>query len=195
MAVPIDNARRSEIVRRHQRGETLRSISDELKLSYETVKKLWQHWQKTGQIEPNYGRAKQRGTRRFGGLYDEAIALKTAHPRWGAPLILLELRATIACPTYPSVRTLQRWFCRAGVNRTAGDKQRRGTGVKRGQVVHQVWAVDAKEQIPLGDGSEVSWLTVSDEASGAILYTDVFPPGEVGDGGGDSGAGQPEKRL
>jgi hypothetical protein len=36
-----------------------------------------------------------------------------------------------------------------------------------------VWAVDAKEQIRLADGTWGSWLVVSDEASGAILSTAV----------------------
>jgi hypothetical protein len=183
MPAPIENAIRSEIIQRHQSGESLRSISEELKLSYHTVKKLWQHWRKGGKIEPNYEQAKRQGTRQFGGLYAPAIALKTAHPRWGAPLILLELQQTIPCSTYPTPRTLQRWFRQAGVNRAALVKQRREKFVKRGQAVHQVWAVDAKEQIPLGDGSQVSWLTVSDEASGAILHTEVFPPGEMGESG------------
>jgi hypothetical protein len=48
--------------------------------------------------------------------------------------------------------------------------------VKRGKVPHEVWAVDAKEQIRLGDGSLVSWLTVTDEGSGAILKAELFPP-------------------
>ena len=81
MPSPIANPIREAIVQRHQKGESLRSISDELNLSYETVKNVWQHWSKTGRIEPNYQQAKRRGTRQFQTLYEQAIQLKRDHPR------------------------------------------------------------------------------------------------------------------
>jgi len=62
--------------------------------------------------------------------------------------------------------------------------------VGRGQAVHDVWAVDAKEAMALADGSHASWLVVSDEASGAVLHTEVFPPPALDPGERDSGSGQ-----
>jgi transposase len=175
MPSPIANPIREAIIQRHQKGESLRSISDEMNLSYETVKNLWQHWLKTGRIEPNYEQAKRRGTRQFQALCEQAIQLKRDHPRWGAQLIQMELQ--IESETrLPSIRTLQRWFREAGVNRSANIQQQRVKTVQRGQRVHQVWAVDAKEAIRLQDGSWASWLVITDEASGAILTTRVFPP-------------------
>src|SRR5215207_867550 len=109
MPSPIANPIREAIVQRRQRGESLRNISRELKLSYETVKHLWQHWLKTGRIEPNYQQAKTRGTRQFQTIYEQAIQLKREHPRWGAQLIQLELQS-LREARLPSVRTLQRWF-------------------------------------------------------------------------------------
>lgn len=47
--------------------------------------------------------------------------------------------------------------------------------VKRGQEPHTVWAMDAKEQIQLADGQSVSWLTITDEGSGAVLSATLFP--------------------
>src|SRR5437763_12226724 len=73
MPSPIANPIREAIVQRHQRGESLRSISDVLNLSYETVKHLWQHWLKTGRIEPNYQQAKTHGTRQFQAIYEQAV--------------------------------------------------------------------------------------------------------------------------
>lgn len=40
--------------------------------------------------------------------------------------------------------------------------------------MHEVWAVDAKERMQLQDGSWASWLTITDESSGAILYCVAF---------------------
>lgn len=178
MPGPIENQIRETIVRRHQSGETLRSISEELKLSYETVKHLWQHWLKTGHIEPNYERAKIRGTRQFQAIYGQVIQLKRDHPRWGAQLIQVELQKA-GITALPSVRTIQRWFREAGVNRSTSIQQQRIKTVQRGQQVHEVWAVDAKEAIRLADGSWASWLVMTDEASGAVLTTHVFPPPEL----------------
>jgi hypothetical protein len=50
--------------------------------------------------------------------------------------------------------------------------------------------MDAKEQLQLADGSGASWLTLSDEKSGAVLDSPLFPPAQLdpGDaGGGTSG--------
>ena len=175
MPSPIENATRLEIIKRHEEGESLRSISSEMGMSYETVKKLWRHWVKKGSVEPNYEKVKERGTRQYGDLYELALRLKREHPRWGAPLIRLKLQA-VSQAALPSVRTLQRWFREAGVNRTGAVRQQRTARVQRGQQAHQVWAVDAKEGMRLRDGSWASWLVVTDEASGAVLKTDVFPP-------------------
>ena len=72
------------------------------------------------------------------------------------------------------MRTLQRWFRREGIQKPRGD-QRPKVRVKRGQVPHEVWALDAKEDIQLADDSYVSWLTITDEGSGAILSATLFP--------------------
>jgi len=42
---------------------------------------------------------------------------------------------------------------------------------------HQVWQIDAAEQVGLRSGQRVSWLRVVDECSGAVLRTVVFPQG------------------
>lgn len=178
MPGPIENVIRQEIIKRHEAGESLRSISDEMGMSYETVKKLWRHWVKKGSVEPNYEAAKQRGTRSYGHVYAAAVQIKGEHPRWGAALIRLKLEG-MALQPLPSVRTLQRWFREAGVNRSAPIRQRRVGSVQRGQDVHQVWAVDAKEGMQLRDGHWASWLMVTDEASGAVLKTGVFPPASL----------------
>ena len=152
MPGPTENGIRRAIVQRQQSGETLGSISAELHLSYETVKKIWQHWQRKGAIEPNYEQAKQRGTRQYGALQHWAVDLKRQHPGWGAQLILLEIQQAYPEMEFPTIRTLQRWFVEAGVSRSTQVKQVRSLSVKRGQSVHQVWAVDAKENIELQNG-------------------------------------------
>ena len=42
--------------------------------------------------------------------------------------------------------------------------------------LHETWQVDASERIDLANGTQVSWLRIVDEFSGAVLSTVIFPP-------------------
>jgi hypothetical protein len=144
-------------------------------MSYDSVRAIWRHWEREGKLAPNYEACSQRGPRKPVAIVQRALALKRDHPRWGAGLIRVLLSDEVDMEEIPSARSLQRWFRQAGLGR-APTVQRRTPVVKRGQEVHEVWAVDAKERIRLADGSQVSWLAISDEASGAILHAAGFPP-------------------
>ena len=166
---------RQEIIERRTRGERFRHIAAALRLSYDTVRHVWRHWQQYGHLTPNYAACRHPGPRKPAPVHAAALALKQQHPRWGAVVIRLALLDDFPAADVPAERTLQTWFRQAGVNRSPAQHHPR-PAVRRGSTVHQVWAVDAKEQITVVDGSGASWLTVSDEASGAILHSQVFPP-------------------
>lgn len=166
---------RKEIVDRRSRGETFRHIAREMRLSYDSVRAIWRHWERHGKLAPNYDACRQTGPRKPRAVVERALQMKREHRRWGAGLIRLLLSDEVEAHELPSERTLQRWFRQAGVGR-APATQHRTPYVKRGQDVHDVWAVDAKEKITLADGSQASWMTISDEASGAILHVEAFPP-------------------
>ena len=166
---------RKEIVERRNRGENFRQIAREMDLSYDSVRAIWRHWETHGKLAPNYEACRQKGPRKPPAVVDRAIQMKREHPRWGAGLIRLLLSDEFEAQALPSERTLQRWFREAGVGRTP-PTQRGSPHVKRGQAVHDVWAIDAKEMMTLADGSQASWLTISDEASGAIVHVAAFPP-------------------
>ena len=174
MPAPTALEIRREIVRRHQEGDTLKVIGHDLNVPYETVRKVWRHWRRFGKLTANYEQAKKRGTREYASVYEEAVEMKREHPKWGAQLIHLELEKSHE--RLPSVRTLQRWFREVGVSNSAKVRRTHSEVVRRGQQVHQVWAVDAKERMKLADESSACWLVVTDEMSGAILGGEVFPP-------------------
>jgi hypothetical protein len=184
-ALPLELRRR--IVESHQQGKTLREMSLTLGLAYVTVKGIWAHWVKYGKLTPNYEQARQKGTRKYEVMYAESLEIKKAHPTWGGEMIRLELSKRLPDTLLPSVRSLQRWFRQAGINRGHKAEHRGGNSVKRGQNVHEVWAVDAKEKIRLQSGEQASWLVISDEASGAILRATSFPPGDMGTSAADPG--------
>ncbi|MCC6614940.1 MAG: helix-turn-helix domain-containing protein [Anaerolineae bacterium] len=189
---------RREIVERGQTGESLAAIARELAVSYGAVYKIYRRYVETGQLVPNYERCRHTSVRKDGAIYEQAVALKQAHPTWGAGLIWVELADEFEEERLPSIRTLQRWFRRAGVQPVRRERVAREP-IKRGQRPHEVWAVDAKEQVVLEDGTRASWLTITDEGSGAMLDVSLFPhqavdghraaAGEAGSAGGDDGVG------
>lgn len=165
---------RREIVARRQRGESLAAIARALDVSYGAVRNIYRRFEETGQLGPNYERCRHTSVRKDSAIYERAVALKRAHPTWGAGLIWVELADEFAEAQLPSVRTLQRWFRRAGVQ-SVRREQVASVSVKRGKRPHEVWAVDAKEQVELADGTRASWLTITDEGSGAMLDASLFP--------------------
>ena len=174
MPRPIAVAIRRQIVERHQSGETLRSISNELKMPYESVRNVWRVYREEGRIEPNYEACGQRGARCDKRVYRAAMYLKRLHPTWGAPLIRQVILEKWSDDYVPHARSLQRWFREAGIHSKRGKRaydKRKG----RGKEAHNVWQMDSREAIHLQDGETVSWLLVSDEASGAVLSGEVFP--------------------
>lgn len=176
-ATPMEQ--RQEIMDRRQEGESFAHISREMSISYHTVRSVWHHYERTGQLEPAYERCVHSEVRKEQAIYEQAIEFKREHPSWGAGLIWVELADLFPEEDLPSERTLQRWFHRAGVASEKVKVQSAQVYVERGKEVHQVWAMDAKEQMTLANGTKASWLIISDEASGAVLHTELFPRGSV----------------
>lgn len=180
MAVPIPVPVRQVIVERHERGETLDAIAQEMEMSFWTVRKIWRRYRDKGEagLRPEYDISAGREIRSPQLAYRAAVWLKRAHPKWGAGLIRLLIVEKWPELEVPHERTLQRWFRAAGVNQR-GKRRITGQSNKRGQEVHEVWQIDAKEQMKLADESEASWLMATDEKTGAIISGQIFPPGEV----------------
>jgi transposase InsO family protein len=73
-------------------------------------------------------------------------------------------------------RTLQRWFRRAGLLAARSGRRAGPSSYQRAQQPHDVWQMDAADQVALQNGRQVCWLRIADECSGAVLQTTVFPP-------------------
>jgi putative transposase len=170
---------RQEIIQRREAGETFAAIARRLEISYGTVRNIWWRYQQSGRLTPNYAACVRTGIRKDEAVYERMIALKRAYPTWGAGLIWVELADEFGEDELPCERTLQRWFHRAGLVERSVKKRVRDMQVQRGRAVHAVWALDAKEQVLLADGSYASWVALTDEGSGAMLEARAFPPEEV----------------
>jgi hypothetical protein len=192
LSVPI----REEIVRRHQQGQGLTTIALELHLSYYTVRQIWHLYRTHGAagLKPRYHACARAAPPNHAAVLQQACELKRLHPTWGAGLIRIELTKQFANQNIPSIRTLQYHFRAAGVNRPRRKRRPRPV-VARASRVHEVWQVDAVEKAKLADGREASWLTVTDEASGAILATELSPPGAMATNRRHRGPGDVPPRL
>lgn len=179
---------REQIVQRHQQGETLAAIAQSLKVKYRTVRQWWRRFRLAGEagLQTHYDHCGPKAPRAAPAVHQAALTMKQEHPTWGAGLIRLELLARFPDQPLPKERAIQRWFRAAGLQppRAQGPPVER----QRGKEPHAVWEIDAKERMHLADGSPTSVLTMTDEASGALLGATPFPPLSLESGRSDGGA-------
>ena len=176
MPVALATSIRRRIVEAHLGGESLKAISHREHLSYSCVRTSWRRYRQGGLegLGPDYQNCGHRGPGRDDLIYRAARYLKYRHRQWGAPLIRLKLKQRYPDRFLPSIRTLQRWFKKADL---APIRKRLPQPDRSwAQVCHDVWQIDAKEQLTLEEGTAACYLTLTDEHSGALLETPVFPP-------------------
>ena len=178
MPRPIPDPIRAMIWSRCQLGQTAAQIADELSLPPRTVRHLVQRFRRDGPsaVRPSYHR--RPADRPPTGVLATAWALRRQHPPWGAPLIRSLLLRDHPDRDVPSARTIQRLFRRHGAGRPPRSESPPPPR-DRALSPHAVWQMDASERLPLADGTEVSWLRIVDEYTGAFLQTRVFSLGAV----------------
>jgi hypothetical protein len=178
---------RESIVSQRKSGYSMLEISKNLSISYNSVRTLCQRYASCEQSEsgikaallPQYGQCGPQDKAYSIAIIESALSLKRLHPRWGAPRLRLALETEMGSKDseggqkIPSIRTLERWYRENNLV-----KPKRQTGephIGRARAVHNIWEVDAKEQLELLDGQSACYLTMVDEKSGAWLASPVFP--------------------
>ena len=188
MPVALATARRRRIVEAHRGGESLKAIAQRENLSYSCVRTYWQRYRQRGfeALAPDYQNCGRQGPGSDDLIYRAARYLKYLHREWGAALIRLKLKQRYPDRSLPSVRTLQRWFKKASL--TPLRKRLPKAEKPWARAPHEIWQVDAKEQLTLEDGAAACYLSVSDEHSGALLDAPLFPPQSYQSGGSLGGS-------
>lgn len=178
MPVPISMSVREQITALRLRGAKLVEIAQQLNLSFWTVRNLYRKFRdhQGATVSPNYSVGLLLRSDKL--IYRAALWLKRLHPLWGAGFVLCLLQERYPDRPLPHQRTLQRWWQAKGLRRPCRRSVRQEKDwAKR---VHEIWQMDAKSHLKLADQSGASWLTLSDEASGAVLSCRVFPPAGLG---------------
>jgi transposase InsO family protein len=106
-------------------------------------------------------------------LRQQILGLRQQHSRWGAALLRLCLADLRPDDELPSEPTIRRWL--RGADLAPARAGRKSAPRPRSCTPHEVWQVDAADQMRLLNGQLVSWLRLVDECSGAALQTIVFP--------------------
>jgi hypothetical protein len=96
----------------------------------------------------------------FRALIEEALQLRRAHPTWGAGLVRVLLHRRYPAAPNPAERTLQRWFRRAELIRAPSGRRAGPSSYQRAQEPHDVWQLDAADQVALQNGTQVCWLRI-----------------------------------
>lgn len=164
---------RERIQEMRSQGITLASISQQLSVPHGTVKHLCRRFRTMGTagLAPDYANCGRKPRASSEAYKEQALEQRTLHPQWGAPRIHVEMQQAGGQP--PCIRTLQKWFRKAGVYRPR--RQGAEPAIGRARAVHNIWEVDAKEHLVLADGTPGCYLTIGDEKSGGWLEAPVFP--------------------
>lgn len=103
---------RKRIISSHESGMSLRSLSEELGLSYSGVRQIWKRYRAKGAqgLAADYSKCGSAGPRFSPSIFRAACWLKRLNPSCGAPLIRARLKVRYPTKKIPSVRTLQNWF-------------------------------------------------------------------------------------
>ncbi len=145
-------------------------------MSVRTVRRLYGGFSSRGEeaIPSGYDRCgSNQSNRTSSKILDEASQFREEHASWGAPLIEGKMEEKHRRRQVPTARTLQRWFRKKALS-AAPPGRRPLVDDGRAEQAHQVWQMDAAEQVPLANGKCVSWLRIVDEFTGAVLDTKVF---------------------
>ena len=177
MAQKIPYKVREQIVSDRKSGLSYGEISQRHGYSISGVKKIWYRYQKLGEagLPDSYANC---GSKLAYHVDIRALISSIRAGREGALYIRSILEERYPNKRIPHERTIQRWWKLAGVNQPKG--RPRKSQANWTSLAHEVWQIDGKEKIKMGNGEQVSWLNIVDEGSKAQLSTELFP--REGDG-------------
>lgn len=170
-------AEQEEIERRKQTGSSLREIAAELGCSFYTVRKHWRRRLKQS-TPPKRGRPATGILSTYPSEWvEQALAMKKAHPHWGATTVQVKLAAQLGRPVaeMPSRARLAALFkerCPEAVQ----SRQPRAYSEKRPPAVgypNQRWQLDAQEGIAAVKGEKVNLLNIHDPI-GIMIGSQAF---------------------
>lgn len=180
MPQPISMAIRQSIVNACKKGQSISSLSRIHKVSRQSIYDLLRRYKAEGEagLVCNYDNCGKLRPDASSFVYRAVRCMRTWHPTWGAQKIhaeMLYMRPSLELPHY---RSFNRWFHWNGQLSIKPKSILPSSIHKWSKYLHEIWQVDAKEEMTTADGQKQCWLNITDEFSGAIIDPPVFFPQE-----------------
>ena len=178
MPQAISMAVRQSIVNDYNRGIKVSTLTRAYAVSKTTIYELVKRHKANGNagLKTSYSNCGKSRPTPKDFIYRAVRCLRTWHPGWGADKIhaeMLYMRPDLQLPHY---RTFYRWFHWNGQLSTHPKSTLPANVHKWAKHLHEIWQVDAKEEMMTTDGQKQCWLNITDEFSGTVIDPPVFPP-------------------
>lgn len=176
MPKAISMAKRQSIISDYLKGKTISYLARNYQVSRQSIYNLIERYEELG-IDSlladysNCGLARPDATN---FIYRAVRCMKTWHPDWGAEKIRAEMLFMRPWLELPHYRTFIRWFHWNGQLSPKPKSILPASHYKWSKYLHEIWQVDAKEEMCLLNGEKNCWLNITDEFSGAIIDPPVF---------------------
>lgn len=175
---PLTEAEKDYIWQQKQRGGTLAEISKELDCAYETARKWWRH-RRDGTQPRRRGRPAEGILSSYpAAVRTQAITLKQSYPHRGPERVRLDLQDSLqlAETDLPSASRLAALFQEACPEAVKVYQQRQYPErvPLAGRVPHELWQMDGKEKVAVGENDVATVLNIRDPYSSVMLASQPF---------------------
>lgn len=180
MGQPIPSALRLEIVKTRQEEKiSYRALAERYAVNYHSARNLCRSYEQRGQsaLVADYSKCGRRVSPDAEKAYRLVRLTRHFHPDWGVPYIVTRIGVAYPDLALQSERTYQRRLKKdCPKQELPPPKVPRENLNNDVRQAHDEWQIDAKEQIKLESGQQVSYLNITDTKSHALLKAKPFPP-------------------
>lgn len=164
---------------RQEEKLSYRALAARYKVNYHTARNLCRAYEDRGEsaLVPDYSNCGRRVNPNAEKAYRLIRLVRYFHPDWGVPFIVTKLRVAYPDLVLQSDRHYQRRLKKdCPKEEVPPPKIPRASLFNDVRLAHDEWQIDAKEQIKLESGQQVSYLNITDTKSHALLKVKPFPP-------------------
>jgi transposase InsO family protein len=170
---------RVRFIARLEEGEKPAVVAREFGISTKTAYKFWKRWKQQGLdgLRDRSHAVERIPHRTPDEIVTLIVAMRKAHPTWGARKLKRKLDQAHPGVRIPSSATIGQWLTKLGLITPVKRRKRvppMPTPLSRPTEPNQLWATDFKGQFRVGNGKQCYPLTATDVASRYILACEAF---------------------
>lgn len=176
MPIAKSMALRQSIVACYKKGEKISTLSVKFSVSRKAIYSYINREKEFGEkgLIPNYQNCGKVRPTSSEFIFRAVRCLRCWHPSWGAEKIHAEIHQMRPDLKLPHHRTFNRWFHWNNQLEVQPKSKMPKTTSKQANALHEIWQIDAKEEMRISNGTKHCWLNITDEYSGASIAPCVF---------------------